>query len=407
MDKPNGRLDSWKAIADYLDRDRTTVMRWERTGGLPVRRVQGGAGRSVFAFKDELDRWLAGGGVASADRTPPVAGAPRPRLWRWAAAGVVALGVAMGGALWWWRDVSPVAAATLIGEEIVATDAAGRQLWRYRLAHVDGNIVPARWLIADIDGDDRPELLAAVHFMRHSGGGYGTVMVFEGNGQLRWQRSLDDRYTFSGEEYAPAWFPEDILVYRTAGVTRIAVAQHHHTWWPGVVVTYDTDGQAIDRFVNTGWIRRLNITADGRYLLAGGISNSYDGAALAVLDAAHPGGTSPAGGSLPACANCPPGDPVAYFVAPWSQLARPSDTPNVVVSVDSAGGIQWHAIQRIGPDGKAPEVIVALSPSLALVRQDENKFFSEMRAGLNRPEMRSPPVRVWTPQAGWRDAVPR
>lgn len=56
VDNPQQRLDSWKAIADYLGRDRTTVLRWERTASLPVRRVPGGHGRSVFAYKSEIDR---------------------------------------------------------------------------------------------------------------------------------------------------------------------------------------------------------------------------------------------------------------------------------------------------------------------------------------------------------------
>ena len=33
------RLDSWKEIADYLGRDVTTVIRWEKEKGLPVHRL--------------------------------------------------------------------------------------------------------------------------------------------------------------------------------------------------------------------------------------------------------------------------------------------------------------------------------------------------------------------------------
>ena len=35
---PEDRLDSWKEIAAYLDRDVTTVQRWERREGMPVHR---------------------------------------------------------------------------------------------------------------------------------------------------------------------------------------------------------------------------------------------------------------------------------------------------------------------------------------------------------------------------------
>ena len=50
------RLDSWKEIAEYLNRGVRTVQRWERTAGLPVRRVPSARG-AVFAFEAELDRW--------------------------------------------------------------------------------------------------------------------------------------------------------------------------------------------------------------------------------------------------------------------------------------------------------------------------------------------------------------
>jgi len=57
--KANGdRLDSWKAIAEYLGRDVRSVQRWERDLGLPIHRVSGEKGGVVFAFTGELERWL-------------------------------------------------------------------------------------------------------------------------------------------------------------------------------------------------------------------------------------------------------------------------------------------------------------------------------------------------------------
>ena len=55
-----GRLDSWKEIAAYLNRDVRTVIRWEREKALPVHRVPGGKRQAVFAFPAEIDAWLAG-----------------------------------------------------------------------------------------------------------------------------------------------------------------------------------------------------------------------------------------------------------------------------------------------------------------------------------------------------------
>jgi Tol biopolymer transport system component len=54
------RLDSWKAIASYVGRDVRTVIRWEQRGGLPVYRVPVGQRQAVYAFRHEIDEWMAG-----------------------------------------------------------------------------------------------------------------------------------------------------------------------------------------------------------------------------------------------------------------------------------------------------------------------------------------------------------
>ena len=65
------RLDSWKEIASYLHRDARTVRRWERERRLPVHRVPGGERSGVFAYVDELDRWLRASDAAPI-KTPKV-----------------------------------------------------------------------------------------------------------------------------------------------------------------------------------------------------------------------------------------------------------------------------------------------------------------------------------------------
>src|SRR6202030_1732364 len=49
------RLDSWKEIAAYLDRDVTTVQRWEKREGMPVHRHLHDRMGSVYASRTELD----------------------------------------------------------------------------------------------------------------------------------------------------------------------------------------------------------------------------------------------------------------------------------------------------------------------------------------------------------------
>lgn len=57
-DGNSGRLDSWKEIALFFSKDVRTVKRWEKERALPVHRAPGKPGGSVYAFTDELTRWL-------------------------------------------------------------------------------------------------------------------------------------------------------------------------------------------------------------------------------------------------------------------------------------------------------------------------------------------------------------
>lgn len=57
--RPEARLDSWKEIAAHLNRDVTTVQRWEKREGMPVHRHLHDKRGSVYAVGSELDAWLS------------------------------------------------------------------------------------------------------------------------------------------------------------------------------------------------------------------------------------------------------------------------------------------------------------------------------------------------------------
>ena len=76
------RLDSWKEIGSYLNRDARTAQRWERTKRLPVRRLPGGDMARVYALKSELDAWRSSRGIylqPESQPLPPEA-APAPSV---------------------------------------------------------------------------------------------------------------------------------------------------------------------------------------------------------------------------------------------------------------------------------------------------------------------------------------
>jgi len=52
-------LESWKEISEYLQRSIKTCQRWEGVLDLPIHRLDGTPSARVFAYPDELDRWMA------------------------------------------------------------------------------------------------------------------------------------------------------------------------------------------------------------------------------------------------------------------------------------------------------------------------------------------------------------
>jgi len=126
---PGDRLDSWKEIAAYLNRDVTTVQRWEKREGMPVHRHQHDRVGSVYAFQEELDAWARSRNLRAAQEngnqgpspdTPAEPHGTPSSLVRWTfvlpLAAAVAL-LALGASLWlqkteyFWR--SPIADARL------------------------------------------------------------------------------------------------------------------------------------------------------------------------------------------------------------------------------------------------------------------------------------------------------
>jgi TolB-like protein/Flp pilus assembly protein TadD len=81
------RLDSWKEIATYLNRDVTTVQRWEKREGMPVHRHVHDKRGSVYALPEELDMWMQGRRLSEADlenqpeaEAPPVEQSPKAEM---------------------------------------------------------------------------------------------------------------------------------------------------------------------------------------------------------------------------------------------------------------------------------------------------------------------------------------
>ena len=96
-DKPqDDRLESWKRISNYLNRDIRTLRRWEKNEGLPIHRLMHESLASVYAYKSELDAWLAHRSTASGKTGRPKQATPiGKKQWPVALSAVLAV-IAVG-----------------------------------------------------------------------------------------------------------------------------------------------------------------------------------------------------------------------------------------------------------------------------------------------------------------------
>ncbi|NJR78540.1 tetratricopeptide repeat protein [Sphingomonas corticis] len=134
------RLDGWKSIAAYFNRDRTTVMRWARERGLPIRRMPGGKQGSVFALEHELAAWalrqddIAAPEVSPGEEAQPASPVPRRdrRIGILIAATALLLAVLGGGAWWWTRPAAPRPLAMPADPAVARDYVAARDAWARR-----------------------------------------------------------------------------------------------------------------------------------------------------------------------------------------------------------------------------------------------------------------------------------
>jgi len=452
------RLDGWKAIADHLQRNERTVMRWRKERGLPVHSVPGEYG-SVYAYAGELDQWLrreaapegrdepATGDSAGLPHTqsaadiagPPVrAAATRARTW----IAVAAAGATLAIGLVWLLGRPPIGLpirAELRGRELTAMDKNDRPLWAYRFPQATVAGTEPVWArpsfgekvrLVDVDGDGRPEVLFldSLYFVGGKEEAQSDRLhCLSHDGKLLWSYNPQAILSFQGRRFEPPWFVFDLLFTASSagrpGEVWLALA--HRTWWPALVVRLDAGGRATTAFVHAGHIYALSRWRDpsGRpFVLAGGINNEHAAASLAALAEDGAPATSPqTPGSGYECDGCPPGRPDRFLVFPRSELSliagRPYNKTMEVVPSETAV-TAWVA-ETWNFNDPAPNAWIGyalsnhdLAPQAAWMSDSywalhrrlemEGVLRHTADAWPERTGFRT--VRVWQPKTGWSEA---
>ena len=415
------RLDSWKAIATYLQRDVATVARWEKGLGLPVRRVGGGGGRSVFAYTSEIDDWLQSN-RSSLDRGAPPLPAPVPnarsRSWSWPilSAAVLALVVAL------LLRPRPIAAddlrVELTAEGLLARDSSGQDLWRHEFPATHKTFLP---LLANgpvqVMGGATPGVYFATGYRTNQKGdavqgGELTLLDFEGRSQRSF--TFDDQVTFQGTSYATPWAISGFDLTESPRPRRVAVAAHHYSWDPGLVTVLDEHWQRRGTFVHAGWIEQVRWLGANR-LVIGGFSNAHNGGMLALLDPDALDGQGPElEGSVHHCETCGSDRPLRMFVFPRSEINRVSAARfNRVVLQTGADRVFARTVEMPLADGDAV-VVYEFTAALDFVSARFGERYWDMHKTLENegrlthsraqcPDRDGPrQIQSWEPKEGWR-----
>lgn len=415
------RLDSWKAIADYLQRDVATVARWEKSLGLPVHRVAG-TGRSVFAYTSEVDAWLQNN--RSAEANHGAAPHPTPVKPTRVHVGVwLALSAAVF-VLVWALMVRPKSLPAsdlhvdVTDKGVVARDSEGSELWRHPFPGTDTTFMtvayPGR---AQVMGGAVPGVYFATGYRASQArdaieGGKLTLLDLHGRVQRLF--SFDDHVTFNGTPYTEPWAMTAFAVDDANGTRRVAVAAHHFTWDPGLVTILDDRWQRRGTFVHAGWVEQLRWVSPDRLLIAG-FSNARDGGMVALLDPVALDGQGPeTAGSRHYCEDCGPDRPLRMFVFPRTELNLASGARFNRVILDGAGDhVVARTVEMTLADGDAVAVY-EFTPTLELISARFGERYWDLHRTLEGegrlthtreqcPDRDGPrQIQQWEPATGWR-----
>lgn len=337
----NNRLSSWKEIANYLDCNKRTCLRWEKSFGLPVHRLEGPKKSRVFAFRDEIDRWQRGksslfngkaGGLRTPGRRKSVA------ISIWAAAILIILAAAILTALIFSVPRAPDD-FRIDGSDLVILNERGKELWRHTTGvknlaseklyrtHFqrkgrteEGHSTLPNLILEDIDNDGKVEVLFNILAEDNFGG--GSVLCFSQKGKRLWEFEMGRPLEFGETRFSGDFCVRGFGVCDLDGdgTKEVVVVAHQWGRFPTRLAVLSAEGKLLGDFWNSGQLIDIifyDLDRDGRKeILAGGTNNEYGQGALVVFDSADIRGCSPQTDERYAWKDIEPGSELYYIRIP-------------------------------------------------------------------------------------------
>jgi len=306
-------LNSWKEIAAYLKREIRTCQRWEKELHLPVYRMDDSIRAKVFAYKDEISDWLK--------KRVKDNGIGKKSFFerKGYTAGIIlglsaVLVVLITFFLFFPHKRSSISLKfnpnhfLTAGNTLYIYDDNYEYLWevkvettrsleKYYSFSTESND-PKKIDFADVDGDKKNEVLI---FLPHESSNTRPIALFDNDGSLIWKREIELNQKYRDETLKNKPFHvhglqfADILGDKNP---EILVIWNHQTRFPGIFIIYDSNGNELLTYTNTGRLTECRVIKDEKnqkFIFLAGTNNLLNGDAVCiVLDCLHfKSGTGP------------------------------------------------------------------------------------------------------------------
>jgi len=264
MEKEGRRIVGIKAIADYLDTSERSVYRWEKELELPLHRVSGSAGSSVYVYISELEEWLKK--KESADKALVKPEKSRARFISLVTAilliVITVIFFVLKSRQILFKTVIPnPITSTVSGNMVFVRDARGKNIWAFvtDFEKVD----PETWWqskpidFLDIDEDGANEVASRVY---DPAAEKFYLTLFNNDGTPFWRRTITNEQSYNGLHLKSHFLPGRIqFAERKDGHIFIVSYWRHKARFQSFIVSHDLQGKFVQKYIHTGHLRSLEI----------------------------------------------------------------------------------------------------------------------------------------------------
>jgi len=368
----NTKLSSWKEISDYLKIRVRTAQRWEKDLNLPIHRVSGSPGTYVYAYKEELDRWLEERDeVEKKDEKGRSKISTRINKKRIAIISIFFITLISLTILFFpfnsFNGKHFAAQFKIEGKQLIIGDEKGKEIWRYDLEsepesheyqrkESSYNSSDHRNIdYVDIDNDNNLDVLFTLHTADHI---HESVMCFNHRGALQWAEKPGRNIKFGSHMISPDFDVRFVkpIDLDADGSLEIVIISAHKLFFPCRVQILNPAGKLIGDYWNSGHISCVqykDLDNDGiKEIIWGGTNNGYKKACLGVLDIRKISGSSPQSKDTKYNSKeLDVGTEKCYILIPNDEISSLRGLPDSVCIIDFLEDdrfIAWTSFSRIG-----------------------------------------------------------